>query len=70
MRSAQVQATSAQSAAVPGQIVQADKHAIGVQTGEGILLINTLQLPGKKPLATQDILNGHSDWFSVGTILS
>ena len=70
VRSAQVQATSAQSAAVPGQIVQADKHAIGVQTGEGILLINTLQLPGKKPLATQDILNGHSDWFSVCTILS
>jgi methionyl-tRNA formyltransferase len=53
-----------------GQIVQADKYAIGVQTGDGILLIEMLQLPGKKPLACQDILNGHSDWFAKGNVLS
>ena len=68
--SAEVQQTPIRDNAQPGQIVQADKHAIGVQTGDGVFLIKTLQLPGKKPLATQDILNGHSDWFSVGTILS
>lgn len=70
VRSAEVQQTPICDNAKPGQIIQADKHAIGVQTGDGVLLIKTLQLPGKKPLATQDILNGHSDWFSVGTILS
>lgn len=70
VRSAEVQQIPMRDNAQPGQIVQADKHAIGVQTGDGVLLIKTLQLPGKKPLATQDILNGHSDWFSVGTILS
>ncbi|MAD16183.1 MAG: methionyl-tRNA formyltransferase [Alteromonadaceae bacterium] len=70
VRSAEVQQTPIRDNAQPGQIVQADKHAIGVQTGDGVFLIKTLQLPGKKPLATQDILNGHSDWFSVGTILS
>ncbi|WP_166422447.1 methionyl-tRNA formyltransferase [Paraglaciecola sp. 20A4] len=53
-----------------GQIVQADKYAIGVQTGDGILLIEILQLPGKKPLACQDILNGHGDWFAKGNVLS
>ncbi|WP_440903224.1 methionyl-tRNA formyltransferase [Catenovulum sp. SX2] len=52
-----------------GTIVQADKSGIDVQTSEGILRLLELQLPGKKPLAVADILNGRADWFQQGTQL-
>lgn len=53
-----------------GQIVQADKQGIVVATSEGVLRMTKLQLPGKKPLAVQDILNARKEWFETGTILS
>ncbi|WP_016957012.1 methionyl-tRNA formyltransferase [Catenovulum agarivorans] len=49
-----------------GTIVQADKSGIDVQTSDGILRLLELQLPGKKPLAVADILNGRADWFQQG----
>ncbi|MDC8829140.1 methionyl-tRNA formyltransferase [Alteromonas gilva] len=55
--------------AVPGTILAADKNGIVVATSDGALCIEKLQLPGKKPMAVQDVLNGHQDWFAVGSVL-
>ena len=55
---------------VPGQIIATDKSGILVATSEQAILLETIQLPGKKPLPVKDILNGRADWFTVGTILS
>ncbi|MBN8124795.1 methionyl-tRNA formyltransferase, partial [Vibrio vulnificus] len=39
-------------------------------TGEGILVLESLQIPGKKALPVQDILNARASWFEVGTQLN
>lgn len=49
-----------------GSIICADKNGIVVATGQGALCLEVLQLPNKKALAIQDILNGRADWFKVG----
>ncbi|PAS35237.1 hypothetical protein [Vibrio cholerae] len=54
----------------PGTIVQADKSGIYVATGQGVLVLESLQIPGKKALPVQDILNARADWFSVGSQLN
>ena len=54
----------------PGQIIRADKHGILVKTASHCLLLQTLQLPGKKPMDCADILNGRSDLFVVDSIIS
>ena len=58
------------SSASPGTIVSANKMGIRVATGEGVINLKTLQLPGKKPLSAADILNSKADWFVSGTVLS
>jgi methionyl-tRNA formyltransferase len=52
-----------------GVIVKSDKQGILVATGKDCLLITKLQLPGKKPMAVVDVLNGRADWFVVGNSL-
>ena len=52
-----------------GQIIKSDKTGILVTTGNECLLLTTLQLPGKKPMAVADVLNGRADWFAVGVSL-
>jgi methionyl-tRNA formyltransferase len=49
-----------------GIILSVDKKGITVATGEHALQLTQLQLPGKKALPVQDILNGRSDWFQAG----
>lgn len=49
-----------------GSIISADKKGIVVATAKGALCLEILQLPNKKALAVQDILNGRADWFKVG----
>lgn len=49
-----------------GTIISADKHGIVVATKSGALCLEVLQLPNKKALPVQDILNGRADWFTVG----
>ena len=51
----------------PGTILSADKQGILVATGNGALLLESLQIPGKKPLAVRDILNARGHWFAEGT---
>lgn len=53
----------------PGEILCADKSGVLIATGNGNLLLKTLQMPGKKPLSASDILNGRADWFAVGKVL-
>ncbi|MHC6525948.1 methionyl-tRNA formyltransferase [Vibrio proteolyticus] len=53
-----------------GTILRADKHGIQVATGQGTLVLEQLQIPGKKALPVQDILNARANWFEVGTRLS
>ncbi|MDW2066198.1 methionyl-tRNA formyltransferase [Vibrio sp. 1579] len=52
-----------------GIIVQADKTGIYVATGNGVLVLEQLQVPGKKAMSVQDILNSRAAWFEVGTLL-
>ncbi|RQW61287.1 methionyl-tRNA formyltransferase [Vibrio viridaestus] len=54
----------------PGTVLRAEKSGIAVATGQGVLVLETLQIPGKKALSVQDILNARADWFSVGKVLS
>ena len=53
----------------PGTILAADKSGIVIATSDKALCIEQLQLPGKKPMAVNDVLNGYQDWFTVGTVL-
>lgn len=43
----------------PGTILSQDRSGIRVRTGDGALNITKLQLPGKKPMAVTDFLNGN-----------
>lgn len=43
----------------PGAILQQTPEGIDVATGEGLLRILTLQLPGKKPMSVKDFLLAH-----------
>lgn len=66
----QVSVSDQTSQKAAGTIIQADKNGIVVATGEGCLVLETMQLPNKKPLAVADILNARADWFAVGTVLA
>lgn len=50
-----------------GTILCADKNGIVVATKSGAICLEVLQLPNKKALPVQDILNSRGDWFTVGT---
>ncbi len=52
-----------------GTILNADKTGIYVATGNGVLVLEKLQVPGKKAMPVQDILNARSSWFEVGSQL-
>lgn len=49
-----------------GTIISVDKRGIVVATNTGAICLEVLQLPNKKALPVQDILNGRADWFKVG----
>lgn len=51
---------------VPGTIIETSKMGIDVATGNGILRLEILQLPGGKPLSAKDLLNAHAQEFAVG----
>jgi len=47
-------------APVPGMIVATSKAGIDVATGDGLLRITCVQLPGKRPIAAAQLLNARS----------
>lgn len=51
----------------PGTVAVLDKQQLGVQTGEGVLLIDELQLEGKKRMETDAFLRGFA--VSMGETL-
>ena len=53
----------------PGHIIRADKNGIYVTTGEHVLVLEHIQLPGKKAMPVADVLNSRADWFALGSVL-
>ncbi len=51
----------------PGEIIAVSKQGLDVQTGDGILRITELQMPGKRAMQVQDFLNANK--VTVGDIL-
>ena len=58
MRVWQAEAVAGDSSAIPGTILEDAKH-IDVVTGEGILRLLEIQMPGKKRMRARDFLNAH-----------
>ncbi|OMH39463.1 methionyl-tRNA formyltransferase [Motiliproteus sp. MSK22-1] len=50
----------------PGTIISADNDGLSVATGNGIIAVTSLQLPGKKQLFIADLLNARQDLFRPG----
>ncbi|MGB0732133.1 MAG: methionyl-tRNA formyltransferase [Pontibacterium sp.] len=49
-----------------GEIIEVGKRSLVVACGEGALAIESLQLPGAKPLDTGSVLNAKRDVFPLG----
>lgn len=58
-----------QSRMTPGEILKFDKTGLFIATSQGVLVINQLQIPGKKPQTILDLVNGQAALFKVGDIL-
>jgi methionyl-tRNA formyltransferase len=53
--------------ALAGQVLAVDKKGIEIACPEGVLVLTTVQPPGKKPMPVADFLNGRADWFNIGS---
>lgn len=51
---------------LPGTIIHASTQGIDVATGDGILRLQKIQLPGAKVLPVSDVLNAHRNEFAPG----
>jgi len=54
---------------IPGTIIESSKNGIVVVTGDGLLSITQLQLPGSKTLSAEQVLNAKRELFKPGTKL-
>ncbi|OUR63535.1 methionyl-tRNA formyltransferase [Colwellia sp. 39_35_sub15_T18] len=66
----QASAQKIETTEAAGTIISADKNGIVVATGTGAICLEVLQLPNKKALPVQDILNGRADWFKTGASIN
>ena len=44
----------------PGELTEVTKHSVGVQTGDGILMLEEVQLEGKKRMSADAFLRGNA----------
>jgi methionyl-tRNA formyltransferase len=54
---------SNQESTTPGTILN-NKSSLDIVTGDGVLAITKLQVPGKKMMNAKDFFNGHPDFFN------
>lgn len=52
-----------------GEIIQCDAQGLEISTAQGRLRLEKIQLPNKRSMPVQDIVNAHPNWFQVGTSL-
>jgi len=50
---------TASNTAQPGQVIAVQKKAFYVMTGDGVLALTEIQMPGKKPMPAAAFLNAH-----------
>ena len=50
----------------PGTLIRLNKNDFWVATGDGILEITAVQLPGKRMIAAADFMHGHLDHLTAG----
>jgi len=55
--------------AIPGSITSINDDGLWVACAQGQLILEQLQLPGKKALTVGEILRGHANLFKVGDLL-
>ncbi len=48
---------------IPGSILN-NRTSLDIMTGEGVLAITKLQIPGKRPMPAKDFLNGHPEFIN------
>lgn len=65
----QAKATANDHGQKPGTILAFDKSGIEVACGEGSLSLQQVQVPGKKPMTVDQLLNGYRDLFVPGQIM-
>lgn len=53
------------TAKAAGSVVDIENTGLSVATGSGLLIIESLQMPGKKAMPVRDILNGKRDHFEA-----
>ena len=53
-------------AIAPGTVISANRDGLRVATGEGVLNLQRVQLPGGRPLAIAELLNAHARLFPIG----
>ena len=58
-------ATSMAGDAAPGHVVALDDGRIGIGTGDGLLVLNRLQIEGRRPSNAQDFVRGYPNFVGA-----
>jgi methionyl-tRNA formyltransferase len=62
----QAQALPGSSLASPGTVVNIENNSLDVATGNGLLRLITVQLPGGRPISVADFLHGYRQQLIIG----
>ncbi len=62
----EAEAINEKTKSAPGTLIRRDKNHLWVATGEGVLEIIAVQLPGKRMISAADFMHGHRDHLMVG----
>ncbi|BAP58532.1 methionyl-tRNA formyltransferase [Candidatus Tachikawaea gelatinosa] len=53
----------------PGEVILVNKQGIQVETNSGILNLEIIQPPNKKPMLVKDFINAYHNWISQGFVI-